>query len=270
MRASYATIPGIMDVPEALALAPKSFGITEYSSRGEMNRSAAYWLVRAIRDAIDARGHCVFMPSAGRTPTALYEILRRGYADLVDWSKVILVQMDEYAGLGCDHTQSFAAYITRQLADPLGINEFICFNDKTGNLARDLPSFDAKLAGYGGIDVTLFGVGENGHLGFNEPGSEPTSLTRILDLDDGTIQSNASGIEDNDFQIPERGITVGLSTLLSSRRSLLLATGSRKKEAILNLVNGPISPQWPITFLRGQLGVHVMFTEDCAPRRISG
>lgn len=267
MRPNYSIIPGIMDVPEALALAPKSFGLTQYSTSGEMNRSAAYWLARAIHQAIDARGHCVLMPSAGRTPTELYSILRKGYADLVDWSRVILVQMDEYADLGSNHEQSFAAYIRSHLAEPLGIGEFICFNDSQGKLQRSFTEYDAKISSFGGIDVTLFGVGENGHLGFNEPGSTPASKTRMLPLDDRTLQSNAAGVTDDDFLIPTQGVTVGLSVLLSSKRSLLLASGTRKKDAIVNLVSGPISPEWPVTYLRNQLGSHVMFTEDCAPQR---
>nr|WP_231637121.1 6-phosphogluconolactonase [Microbacterium sp. No. 7] len=230
-----------------------------------MNRAAARWVAHFIQEAVDTRGSCVFMPSAGRTPMGLYEILRAEYLDAVDWASVTLVQMDEYVGLGANDPYSLASCIETHLARPLGIEEFVTFNDDRGRLRQNLTEYEAQISALGGLDVTLFGIGENGHLGFNEPGSGLLSPTRVLPLDDRTIHSNFSESPEEGFSVPENGITVGLPVLLSSRRSLLIASGARKEEAVLNLLGGPVSPEWPATFLRGQLGAYVMITDDCVP-----
>ena len=151
-------------------------------------RDAANAIARALARTISLRGEAVWTPSAGRTPTLTYRFLRQDHRQSLDWRAVRLVQMDEYLGLPPHHPASHAFYINRHLAGPLGIPDFACFNDHDGTLRMPPDQFEQIHAAR--LDLAVHGVGRNGHIGFNEPGSRPASPSRTTMLDASTIEDN--------------------------------------------------------------------------------
>ncbi|TKB10153.1 MAG: hypothetical protein E5V75_29245 [Mesorhizobium sp.] len=244
----------------------KSFQISVFDDHEALSEKAAKWLVKHVGRAIAARGYCVFVPSAGRTPTKLYEILRTRHRQSIDWSRVITVQMDEYAGMPSTSPESFAHYIINHLTAPLGVKLFHRFFDEGGNLAAPFAAIDQRIYDLGGIDIVLYGVGENGHLGLNEPGATEDSETGYVYLTDATLISNTGRpLKEARTILPTEGATLGLKVLLRARKSLLIASGARKREAVSRFMMDGISAESPSTFLRLRESVTVMITSDCAP-----
>lgn len=210
----------------------------------------------------------MFVPSAGRTPERIYEILRHRHRFSVDWSRVIAVQMDEYAEMPNMAPNSFACYLREKMVAPLGIGTFWPFFDTAGQPRLTIAGIDQEIGALGGIDVVLYGIGENGHLGFNEPGADESSSTGYVRLSDSTLTANTGlPVDRARSLLPERGITLGLRTLLNARKSLLIASGCRKQAAVSRFVAGAISPDSPSTYLRTREGVSILLTRDCAPFR---
>jgi len=246
----------------------KVFQISVFEDHERLSRHAAKWLLRHVDQAIAARGRCVLVPSAGRTPERIYEILRERHRFSIDWSRVIALQMDEYAEMPNVAPNSFACYLHEKVISPLGIGTFWPFFDTIGRPRLTIAGIDQEIEALGGIDVVLYGIGENGHLGFNEPGADESSSTGYVRLSDTTLAANTGlPAECARSLLPERGITLGLRTLLRGRKSLLVASGRRKQAAVSRFVAGAISPDSPSTYLRTREGVSIMLTDDCAPFR---
>jgi glucosamine-6-phosphate deaminase len=164
---------------------------------------------------------------AGNTPTGMYEELA---AYQLDFSRVKTFNIDEYVGLAPDDPRSFHAYMRRTFFDHINLPpENIHFPDK---------DYEETVRAAGGIDLLVLGVGRNGHIAFNEPGSEFTSRTRIVDLAPETVAPVG------------RGITMGIATILEARRILLLASGSSKREILRRALEGPVQKSLPATALQ--------------------
>jgi glucosamine-6-phosphate deaminase len=164
---------------------------------------------------------------AGNTPTGMYEELIRGGPD---FSKVKTFNVDEYAGLDENDARSFHAYMRRAFFDHVNIPlENIHFPD---------DKYEETIRAAGGIDLLILGIGRNGHIAFNEPGSEFKSRTRIVDL----AAETAGPVR--------RGITMGIATIMEARRILLLASGSSKKTILKKALEGPVSEAVPASSLQ--------------------
>jgi glucosamine-6-phosphate deaminase len=198
-------------------------------------------LNRAIRD----RGQAVFVPSAGRTATPAYKILRDVHRHAVDWQRVHIVQMDEYAGLGANDPLSFALYLSREFVTPLRAGYFTHFNDDNGALIRPVHRYESA---FGTIDLVVHGIGRNGHLGFNEPGTPLDSDCRQVVLTRSTLCANFS--DEANRRRRRNGLTLGLKQLRAARNSLLLATGIEKAGALERACRAPASVQCPASILR--------------------
>ena len=191
-------------------------------------------IVKAFTRILMRKENVTFLPSSGRTPIKTYKILAQKYKAVIDWSRITLVQMDEYYTNQLDEYAYFYRFIEKHLVKPLGIKTFISpkKDDKTGLLdVEDYMSFLSKL---GPIDFALHGIGRNGHIGFNEPGSAMTSETRIVKLTSATREDNFTHLTDADR--PQYGMTLGLKELRAVRHTLLIATGKHKALAIRNLL----------------------------------
>ncbi|MFZ0847370.1 MAG: 6-phosphogluconolactonase [Pseudolabrys sp.] len=214
---------------------------------------AAALIASTLNQVIHERGLAVFVPSAGRTATPAYKILRTVYGYAVDWQRVHIVQMDEYAGLGATDPLSFAFYLSREFVTPLRIGLFTHFNNERGDLMRPLDAYEGA---FGNIDLVVHGIGRNGHIGFNEPGSPADSDCRQVVLARSTLCANFPGE-------PERrrfrnGLTLGLRQLRAARNSLLVATGVEKAAAIERACRAPASVQCPASILRSCANVTVL------------
>jgi glucosamine-6-phosphate deaminase len=213
--------------------------------------------VRLLRSLLARKPRAVISVSAGRTFRPVYALLRGPAGAQVEWSRVSCIQMDEYAGLGCQDPRSLAAELQREFVAPNGVGEFLRFYDRSGRLRHPLENVERGILALGGIDVALHGVGRNGHIGFNEPGSLPGSATRLVRLTQSTRAAN--GVQ---FRT---GITLGLRVLRRARVSMIALRGMEKRRCAAALLFGSASAEQPVTYLRDGAMVSVFMDHEAAP-----
>lgn len=199
--------------------------------------------------------------ATGGTPTRLYaELARRSEAGEIDLSGAILVALDEYVGLSAGDPHSYSAYVHERIAAPLGIPSA---NVYVPQGSKDKPEiaaveFEDLIAALGGVDVQIAGIGSNGHLAFNEPGSSPDSTTRVVELSERTRLDNARFFGGRVEDVPRRAITQGLGTICRARSILLLASGPGKADALAAALHGPVVADVPASVLQRHADVTVV------------
>ena len=201
------------------------------------------------------------MVAAGNTPIELYRrIGERG----LNLSHLTIFALDEYVGVPLDEPRNCANLMRRCVQQAWGIPP-AQFHTVSSIEADALPSVrehERKIAAAGGLDVMILGLGQNGHLGFNEPGSEEDSIGRMLHLETISIEANRKWFG-GDYT-PVHGVTVGLKAILSARHVLIMAYGSHKTAAVQAMVNGPRGSQCPASFLQGHPDTHAFLDEAAA------
>lgn len=211
-----------------------------------------------IEAAVRARPDAVLGLATGSTPLPTYrELIRRHEGGSgPSYDRVQCYTLDEYVGLPPGHPESYRATIARELTDQLGISaERVHGPDPTeAHLTSAGERYEAELAAAGGVDIQILGIGSDGHLAFNEPGSSLGSLTRIKTLTEQTRQDNARFFASID-EVPRHVLTQGLGTILRARHLLLLATDAGKADALAAAVEGPLSASCPASVL--QMHPHV-------------
>jgi glucosamine-6-phosphate deaminase len=188
------------------------------------------------------------LPS-GTTPVGIYaEMSRSARAGLVSFACASIFVLDEFGGLTPDDPGRTRHTLRRQLIDAVGVppGAFQFLNPEHPNLAQHCADYDEAIGN--GFDLTLLGIGLNGHLGMNEPGSPPDSTTRRVELHGETIQSSAKYFAHHD--LPRWGLTVGLKTIFASREVWVIANGGAKAGIIQQTVRGEISRSNPASLLR--------------------
>jgi len=219
----------------------------------------------AVEALVAARPDAVLGLATGSTPLPTYaELIRRHDAGTgPSYAGVRTFNLDEYVGLPAGHEQSYLRVIRRELTDGLGIPpERVSGPDPATEKLRDAGArYDALIADAGGVDLQVLGIGGDGHLAFNEPGSSLGSRTRLKTLTARTRRDNARFFGSAD-DVPLHVLTQGLGTILEARHLLLIATGERKAEAVAAAVEGPLSASCPASVL--QLHPHATVLLDAA------
>ncbi len=232
---------------------------------------AARLVARIIAHELQANPHLVLGLATGRTMESVYRFLVEMHVrDGLDFSLCRTFNLDEYLGLPGDHPQSYRRYMEERLFRHVNIdlrNTYL-----PDGMAEDPDAeclaYEAKIERAGGIDLQLLGIGRAGHIGFNEPLSALMSRTRVKALSPTTIEQNAP-LFDNPDEVPRRALTMGVGTILDSRRCLLLATGAEKAEIIAKAVEGPITAMISATTL--QLHPHcTVIVDEAAAGLLSG
>jgi glucosamine-6-phosphate deaminase len=204
--------------------------------------------------------------ATGSSPLPLYAALAaRVHQGQLDFSRVTGFALDEYIGLPAGSAASYAEYLEREVRAPLRMRPgSVRVPDASAtDLARASASFEEEISDAGGVDLQIVGIGANGHLGFNEPGSQFDSRTRVAELAESTRAANARFFPSPE-SVPTLCITQGLATILDARRILLLATGAAKARALELAVNGHPSPDCPASSLRSHPSVRVIATPAAA------
>ncbi len=189
----------------------------------------------------------------GSTPLETYrELIRRHEAGEVSFRNVITFNMDEYVGLPEEHPESYHSFMRRNFFDRIDIRpeNIHLLDGNAPDLARECADYEAAIAAAGGIDLFLGGVGEDGHIAFNEPFSSLASRTRIKTLTPDTIAVNARFFGGDTSFVPAQALTVGVGTILAAREVAILATGRRKARAVRHGVEGPYDHRWPVSALQ--------------------
>tara|TARA_Y100000588_G_scaffold314504_2_gene342173 strand:+ start:6121 stop:6867 length:747 start_codon:yes stop_codon:yes gene_type:complete len=195
---------------------------------------------------------CVLGLSTGSSPIQTYDrLVEMHLEDGLSFSQARTFNLDEYVGFCGSHEQSYRAYMNRHLFDQIDIHI-----DRThvpdgcaDNLGVACDRFEALIAEAGGADLWFLGIGHNGHIAFNEPGSIPESRTRRISLAPETIEAN-SRFFDRAEDVPRHALTAGIGTILEGKRILLIATGESKAVAIRDALEGPITPACPASYLQ--------------------
>ncbi|MBO3663625.1 glucosamine-6-phosphate deaminase [Microbacterium stercoris] len=225
------------------------------------NREAAGELVAAeIARLIRARPDAVLGLATGSTPLPVYEALPAELAG-VDVSQVRGFALDEYVGLDPDHPESYRSVIRREVIEPLGLDpsRVRVPDGSLPGIEHHGDDYDAAIAEAGGVDLQILGIGTDGHIGFNEPGSSFASRTRVKTLTRQTREDNARFFESID-EVPMHCITQGLGTILEARHLVLLAFGAGKADAVAGAVEGPVTSSLPGSAI--QLHPHVTVVVD--------
>ncbi len=205
--------------------------------------SVAKEAYKLVRSCVVNQGAKVLGLPTGSTPVKLYREIVAGFKRAeIDFSDVHTFNLDEYLGLPVEHEQSYRNFMNQKLFKHINIKpENINFLDGlTDDLEGECASYEAKMEELGGIKLQILGIGRDGHIGFNEPGTPLSARTGFVTLAAETIEDNkrffASAAE-----VPRWALSMGVGTILEAREILMLATGSNKAEAIAGMVEGPIT-----------------------------
>ncbi len=211
------------------------------------------WWRTASREAFSATRHGVLGVAAGATFGLTYQLLasRQDVSGRALLEQAEVVLLDEYVGVAPTDPASFRHQLLATLAGPAGIPpaRVHSLDGLASDPEAECRRFEELIVGLGGVDVQLLGLGRNGHIAFNEPGSAFDSRTRMVELTASTRAANAAAFGQTGA-VPPRALTQGLGTILAARTAILLATGSTKAPALAAMVEGPISVAVPATALR--------------------
>lgn len=203
-----------------------------------------------IVDLIHRKENAVLGLATGSSPTCVYRHLTEAYEEnRVSFSKVTTFNLDEYIGLAPDHPQSYRSFMNRNLFDHIDIDPK---NTHLPSIREDEDAYehyDERIEQAGRIDYQILGIGSNGHIAFNEPGTPFDSRTHIVYLKESTISDNARFFSSRD-EVPVSAVSMGLSSILKARKIVLIALGKNKKEAIRRLYEDDPSVDLPASVLK--------------------
>lgn len=233
--------------------------ISIYKTADEANEAAATRLAAWL--SVEKTRHV--MPAAGNTPLELYRRVAERGLDLRGLSVFIL---DEYVGVPKDEPRNCSNLLRASVQEAWGISpeRFFAISSEPEEALASVEAHEKRIEAAGGLDVVILGLGQNGHLGFNEPGSAEDSGARVLELQPISVEANRTWFEGK--YAPDKGVTVGLKTILAARRILIMAYGAHKVNAVAAMVQGPRTPSCPASFLQGHSNVEVFLDETAATK----
>jgi glucosamine-6-phosphate deaminase len=204
------------------------------------------------------------MVAGGNTPLDLY---RRIAERRLPLSHLNVFALDEYVGVPLEEPRNCANLLRRSVVEAWGIPpaQFFAVSSLPQNARASVQEHERRIANAGGLDVVVLGLGQNGHLGFNEPGSADNSDGRVLDLEPSSIEANREWFAGK--HAPSQGATVGLKTILAARRILVMAYGPHKAMAVKEMIDGPRSAACPASFLQVHPDTRV-FVDKAASARL--
>jgi glucosamine-6-phosphate deaminase len=222
----------------------------------ELSRLGAKEVSRNIAE----RPGATLLVATGNTPMGVYQDLaHRREAGMLDTASLSVFQLDEYIGLEQDDRRSLYGWTRRSFVDPLRIplDQVTRLDATASDIHGACSAYDAKIQAAGGIDLAILGLGPNGHLGFNEPPSQPDAPTRIVDLTEESVASNAQYWGSRDL-VPRQAMTAGMNVVLASRHTLLLVSGSHKRNILKQTVYGEVTSQIPSSYLQRASNVTII------------
>lgn len=206
--------------------------------------------------------------ATGSTPLDLYKRLIENHRERgLDFSKITTYNLDEYVGLPPEHEQSYHHYMWENLFNHVNVNPSRVFipHGMTDDVDHHCQWYEEQIEASGGIDLQILGIGANGHLAFNEPGSSLGSRTRIKTLTEKTVRDNARFFDDPDM-VPEYALTMGVGTIMDADTLLLIASGEHKAEAIKATLEGPLTAMCPASMVQLHKDAHILIDKDAASK----
>lgn len=225
----------------------------------EMSQKAA----AMVTSHITLKPDSVLGLATGDTPIGMYKEIINSYENNeIDLSQVVTFNLDEYYGLSKENNQSYHYFMMANFFNHVNIekNNINILDGETTNIENECKKYEKKIKAAGGIDLQILGIGGNGHIGFNEPDLNFEAETHLVRLDKNTIEANSrffKSIED----VPTQALSMGIKTIMQSKKIVLLASGENKAEAIAKAVNGKICPEVPASILQLHPDVTIIVDE---------
>lgn len=200
--------------------------------------------------------------ATGSTPETLYKEMTT--SDL-DFSAMVSVNLDEYVGLGGDDEQSYRFFMNSQLFNKKPFKETFVPNGKAEDLATECKHYEQIIDEHP-IDIQILGIGQNGHIGFNEPGTPLDSFTHVVELTESTINANKRNF-DKVEDVPTKAVSMGIGSIMKGKKMILMAYGEAKADAIKGMINGPVSVDLPASALQNHPDV-IVIVDDAAASKL--
>ena len=233
-----------------------------YENQAQLAKAAAALFASQILRKPDS----VLGLATGSTPIDTYkELVKLNKEGVLDFSKVKSFNLDEYVGLPATHKESYINFMRRNLFDHINIKQTHLPNGMAEDLQKECREYDEAIKAAGGVDLQLLGIGNNGHIGFNEPASRFTFDTGVVELTDSTIKANRRFF-DKEEDVPRRAITMGIGTIMAAKYIMLLAIGEGKADAVKAMVEGDITPLYPASILKNHPKVVVLLDKAAASK----
>ena len=209
----------------------------------------------------------------GSSPLGMYKnLIKLNQAGAVSFKHVITFNMDEYVGLPKDHPESYHTFMWNNFFSHIDIQKenVNILNGNAPDLDKECADYEARMKKAGGVDLFLGGIGPDGHIAFNEPGSSLSSRTRIKTLTTDTIIANSRFFDNDINKVPKTAVTVGVGTVLDAKEVLILVNGHNKARALQQAVEGAVNQMWTITALQlHPKGIIVCDEAACAELKVS-
>jgi glucosamine-6-phosphate deaminase len=229
-------------------LSDHEWNLTIVPDIGALSDAAADVVAETIRGK---PGAVITLPT-GATPLHLFDVLAaRAARGEIDFSQVVFFSLDDYLGLSGTEPNSLTSWLRAEFLDRVNLHEERTYLVPAGAAEPTAAAiaYDREITNKGGFDLAVLGIGANGHIAFNEPGSRVDSRTRVVNLTTQTV-SQAAAYWPDALPVPDRAMTVGIANLLEARRIVLLASGTAKAEALRQALEEPVSSENPASFLR--------------------
>jgi glucosamine-6-phosphate deaminase len=237
-----------------------------YQNDEEVSRWAATYIAKRIRDFNPGKGRpFVLGLPTGSSPLATYrELIRLHKEGQISFENVVTFNMDEYVGLPETHPRSYHRFMWDNFFSSIDIpkENVHILNGMAPDLIRECEAYEEQIRALGGIDLFLGGMGADGHLAFNEPGSSLHSRTRVKTLTKDTRIANARFFDGNINQVPSTALTVGIGTVMDAREVLILVTGHNKARALQAAVEGGVNHIWTLSCLQMHPKAVIVCDED--------
>ncbi|MCM1310246.1 MAG: glucosamine-6-phosphate deaminase [Bacteroides sp.] len=232
----------------------------------DLSRWAGNYVAKRINEAKPTAEHPFILGlPTGSSPLGMYcRLIELHKEGKVSFKNVVTFNMDEYVGIPRDHEQSYWTFMHENFFNHIDIpaENINILNGNAADPKAECERYEAKIASYGGIDLFLGGVGPDGHIAFNEPGSSLTSKTRMKTLTKDTIIANSRFFDNNLDLVPKTALTVGVGTVMAAKEVLLMVNGHNKARALHHGVEGGISQQWTISALQMHQHAIIVCDED--------
>jgi glucosamine-6-phosphate deaminase len=222
-----------------------------------------------IEKLLQSRPDAVLGLATGSSPLPIYDALVRLHAqDGLSFAGATAFTLDEYVGLPPEHPERYRNVIEHEIAERVDFAPGAVHGPDglAADLAAACAEYEDAISEAGGVDLQILGIGTDGHVGFNEPGSSLASRTRIKTLTEQTRADNARFFGGDIDQVPQHCLTQGLATIMAASHIVLIATGRAKADAVHHLVEGPVSAMWPATILQHHPHVTVLVDNAAASR----
>ncbi|GKU81880.1 glucosamine-6-phosphate deaminase [Niallia sp. NCCP-28] len=228
--------------------------LIETANYETMSQTAAALVIQQVK----SKPNTVLGLATGGTPVGMYQYLKEDYEqNQTSYQNVHTVNLDEYVGLSKEDSKSYAYYMNDHLFKHIHIpleQTFLPVEEQGDN-------YEELIASLGGIDLQILGIGGNGHIGFNEPGTPFTSKTGIVQLTESTREANARYFSSMD-EVPTHAISMGISTIMQSKNILLLVSGSKKAEILYRLLTEDVDEALPASILKTHSNVTIIADQD--------